>query len=467
MQGMNFNFGAKVAPGLQELRFNAFFSRLRQAGTEEEKISDTDLPVGTPAATDFFGVNADRYATAFNTDMKFVPGTKLGGTILYVGDAQRTSRGSEYGSDVDGVWSPTSKDFVFSVRAGVGSELFSGIDTNAVKFGLSGEFAGSNYTWYPMDEDKTESISGTAIKGSLDGDFKFGQNGLKLDVGFMANSNNFRNEMAQSPAMFRKSVLNTALGKDTYSIFDALYTSVFSYMPGEGEFGVKQPMKKSAWSRSTFTFEELKANPDLVEQTLSGALLFGEATPNRSGLVADLDLNFLDKAILIGGKLNVLNEMTNINMLGDTTEVKQSFMEFGGGASLDIAKFGDWWAYPFVLSGSFTNTMIGNYGGASGIDNSVSFANAGLYFKFWKRLALMGGFQVANSVLTYGEDKQTLKQSQWATGLEYTVAEGGVLNATIGQVNVDYSHNRPSTKEELIVNNFKSLRLDLNLTVKF
>lgn len=459
MQGANFNFGAKVAPALQELKLNAFASRLRQAGTEKEAS-------GTPDATDHLNVNMDRYATAFNADMKFIPGAEIGGTILYVGDAKRTSRLADTAT-----WKAATNDLVFSGRARIGSELFSSIDADVVKFGLSGEFAGSNYTWY-TGKEKDVTLFGTAFKGNLDGDFKFGSNGLKLNAGFLANTQEFRNEMAQSPALFNRRILNTALGnkKNTYNIFDALYTSVFSYMPGEGEMGIKQPMKKSAWTRSTLTWSEIdKYYATLIEQNLSTALPLGEATPNRSGLIADLDLNFLNKAILVGGNLKILGEMQRDTTFLSGTKETQSFMEFGGGASFNIAKFGDWWAYPFVLSGSFTHTYVDNYLGLSGRENNVSFVNAGAYWKFWKRLALMGGYQFIESVNNGAKSSidMTTNQSQWAAGLEYTVAEGGVLNATIGQVMVDYSANNATENKTVAANNFKSLRLDLNLTVKF
>jgi len=457
MQGMNFNFGAKVAPAFQELRLNAFFSRQRQAGTEKE-IS------GTPDATNHLDVNMDRYATAFNTDMKFVPGTSIGGTVLYVGDAKRTSR-----VDESKTWKTATNDLVFSGRARLGSELFAAIDTNAVIFGLSGEFAASNYTWYG-GKDIDTTLFGTAFKGNLDGNFKFGANGLKLNAGFLANSYEFRNEMAQSPALFNRRILNTSLGtdKNTYNIFDALYTSVFSYIPGQGEFGIKQPVKKSAWTRSTLTWSEIASEykKGLIEQNLSGALPLGEATPNRSGILANLDLDFANKAILLGGKLNILSEITNINFADSILPDMQSFMEFGGGASFDIAKFGNWWAYPFILSGSYSLTSVDNYQGTLDMTNNVSFVNAGLYWKFWKRMALMGGYQIVESTAKE-KFEMTTNQSQWAAGLEYTVAEGGVLNATIGQVMVDYSATDAAANENAIKGNFKSLRLDLNLTVKF
>ena len=474
LQGGNFNFGARVSDNFQELRMGAFAARLRQTGQEMGNEH------GTPIGVNNFGVDMDRYSTGFNTDMKFIPGTQVGGTFLYTGDAKRTSK---LGDDV-ATWVAATSNSVFSGRARVGSELFAGIDTSAARFGLGAEFAGSNYMTNSNVQNQIvkDNLSGTAFKGGLDGAFRFGgQNGLSLDAGFMANQWQFRNEMAQSPALFNRRVLNSSTpplpaaqgGLNSYNIFDALYTSVFSYAAaGDDGTGVRQPIKKSAWTRGTLTWEEIAANPDLIEQILSSALPLGEATPNRSGLVADLNFDFLNRAILLGANVRVLSEMQNVAFGGDSLRpagtASQEFTEFGGGASFNIARFGDWWSMPFIISGSYRATMVDNFAGAIGHTNDISFVNAGLYWQFWRTWALMGGYQLVGSTVT-GQNNITMttNQSQWAAGFEYTIAEGGILNATIGQVMVDHSSNEATANNNQLRGNFSSLRLDLNLTVKF
>ncbi|MDR0305052.1 MAG: hypothetical protein LBH98_09860 [Chitinispirillales bacterium] len=461
MQGANFNFGAKVAPGLQELKIGGFAVRLRQVGKE---IGDD---VTTPLGVDGYGLSMDRYAFAFNADMKFVPGTLLGGTFLYIGDAKRTSKESD-----PNTWNNANDDIVFSGRLRLGSGLFSAIDSDKVNFGLGGEFAGSNYRTYAYnsknkkgDVDKTDF--GFAFNGGLDGDFKFGKNGLKLDAGFILNQQNFRNELAQSPSLYNRNILNSMT--QSFNIFDALYTSVFSYTPAEGELlvdgaGIKQPIKKSAWTRGTLTWEEIHDAYEngMIEENISGAMPLGDATPNRSGFVGGLKLDFVNKAILLGGDLKILSELQRDTIFLEKTKEAQDFMEFVGGASFDVAKFGNWWAYPFILSGSFKHTSVDNYRGQSGNTNDISFINGGLYWKFWKRAAVMGGYQFISGETFNKSSKKTVTtdQSQWAAGFEYTVTEGGVLNATIGQVSFENSEDKGK-------NNYKSLRLDLNLSVKF
>jgi hypothetical protein len=235
-------------------------------------------------------------------------------------------------------------------------------------------------------------------------------------------------------------------------------------------------MKKSAWTRSTLTWNEIRNAYDngMIEQNVSGAMPFGEATPNRVGFIGNLGFDFIDKTILLGGDVKILQEQYYDTVFAKnyTPQVTlQRFVEFTGGASFNVAKFGDWWAYPFILSGSFKQTSVSNYLGVSGYENNVSFINGGLYWKFWKRAAFMGGYQLVSSKVDIDGGssvyKLTTNQSQWATGFEYAVAEGGVLNATIGQVAVDYSANDNSANNTAIKKNYKALRLDLNLSVKF
>jgi len=473
LQGVDLNFGAVIDPVFNELRLGAFFTRLRQAGKEKPNMA-----TGAPEANSQYGNLMDRYAAAFNTDMKFLPGTELGGTFLYIGDAEGTLNRHDAAD-----WSSATSNMVFSVRGGIGSQLISGIDSNSVNFGLNAEFAGSNYIQRKTPdetfdtpklfkkEDWDTTDFGTAFKGGLDGKFKFGANGLKIDAGFIANQHNFRNELAQSPAVFNQRILNSE-NANYSNFFDPLYVTAFTYMPAEGHSGTKQPMKKSGYTRSTLTSKELEENPELIEQTISGSMPFGLATPNRTGVVANLGLDFLDKAILVGGDVKILQEMNPKTV--DGKDISQEFTEFTGGVSLDVAKFGNWWAYPFILSGSFKQTMVKNYDWDVRQTNDISFINGGAYWKFWKRAAVMGGIQFVSAVSNSGKratenlsPETTTNQSQWAAGFEYAIAEGCVLNATIGQVSIDRSSIDKIRNDELAEGNSKSLRLDLNLTVKF
>ena len=501
LQGFNFNFGASMAPALQELRIGGFATRLRQADKQR-----MDMTGGSPIQVSTARNKMDRLAAAANTDMVFIPGTNLGGTFMHLGDAKRTG----FAGDLD-AWQNASKNTVFSARGGFGSQLFSGIDPQVASFGLKAEFAGSNYTeWGGFDINQrrvdwtdgnlpigytgtsvpddsiwnrlttsqkelfTPSQSATAFKGGLDGEFRFGANGLSLDVGFIANERNFKNEMAQSPGMFNRTVLhsdNLNHWQNNPNTFDALYVSAFTYMPGEGHTGTKQPMKKGAWTRSTLTSTELDSalESGLIETLVSGAMHFGDATPNRTGIVSNIGFDFLDRAILVSGVFNMLQEMSGIRE--GNTVIEQQFAEFGGGLSLDVAKFGHWWAHPFILSGSFKQTTVDDFLNTKGATNDISFMNTGAYWQFWRRAALMGGFQLIKSESLFDparpRETHRITQSQWAAGFEFMIAEGGVLNATVGQVDVKHYSDFIDDFEKFRKFNSNALRIDLNLSVKF
>jgi hypothetical protein len=276
--------------------------------------------------------------------------------------------------------------------------------------------------------------------------------------------------MAQSPAMFNRSVLHSD-NPNYFNTFDALYVSAFTYMPGEGHTGTKQPMRKGAWTRSTLTSAELEEafETELIETLISGAMHFGQATPNRTGLLANVGFDFLDRAILVSGLLNILEETSGEQQ--ENVIVKQQFTEFGGGLSLDVAKFGHWWAHPFILSGSIKHTTVDDFFNIRGATNDISFINSGLYWQFWRRAALMGGYQFIRSESLIDPiaplETHRITQSQWAAGFEFIIAEGGVLNATVGQVNVKHHSKDIDDFLRLTQNNSSALRFDLNLSVKF
>jgi hypothetical protein len=82
----------------------------------------------------------------------------------------------------------------------------------------------------------------------------------------------------------------------------------------------------------------------------------------------------------------------------------------------------------------------------------------------------MGGYQFIKSKVISNPAENithTKDQSQWAAGFEFVIAEGGVLNATVGQVDVKHHSNHGATKADLAKGNSSALRFDLNLSVKF
>ncbi|MGM0443756.1 MAG: hypothetical protein ACQEQV_06165 [Fibrobacterota bacterium] len=283
----------------------------------------------------------------------------------------------------------------------------------------------------------------------------------------------------------------------------------------------KRPMNKIAWTRaimstdsldkllgaeSYYTLEEYQSGADMgmVDQELSPVMPLGIATPNRLGVTSKLSGAFLDSAVSVTGLFSMFNEITagtitdtvlfddmatdyatqmqSVATESDTTEDggfifedlldKQALMQFGGGLSVDIAGFGTWYDKPLILSGSYVASSIEGTKGmidrnedeevtdvyTKGYTKDVSFLNLGTYLKFYKKAALLGGYQL----LTSSNDLAMLDHSlsQWKAGLEFKVLEGGVVTATYGQItnawDVD-SDEYSATSDQF----------DLLMTVKF
>ncbi len=292
--------------------------------------------------------------------------------------------------------------------------------------------------------------------------------------------------MAQSPVFFNRQLLNTGV-KGAYNSFDGLYKSVFNYTPAELEFKTKEPENKIAWTRGVLTHDEIliaegavlesATEKSGIDRTFSPVLHLGKATPNRKGLDIQAGIELLDKAIILDADVKLMNTAENFYKKDakgsvDTTKVYTvDYKQFVGGASLDVAQFGDWWSYPLVLSGSLSHseTFEKNAETKFGTKSFNEFGNASLYWKFWKRAALMGGAQVMLTRSTEVADQNTEKAKALETniggGLEYTVAEGGVLSFTAG--NVAWSNLYKVDEVIDKSRNFSTMQYDLLLTVKF
>ena len=456
LQGVNLNFLAQALPAFNETHLNVFGARLRKQGSSADTVGYR------PTAVD--ASLMDRYSTGADLYFKFLDGVEVGGTFLYTGDALGTYVD---GSEIDGK-AIRSQNMVYGGRLGLGTSTF-GVDNSVIDAKIFGEYAGTNDKRY----DKTigeYSYKGMAVNGGLDLSVVLGGAGnLHLNGKYIYTDDAFRNEMAQSPVLYKKQIMNTAANVDAYSSFDAMYKQVFKYTPAEGETGIKQPTQKIAWTRGIMTYDEISktAKNGEIENYLTPVMPFGDATPNRNGFASDLGLDFLDKAILVSGKFKLFNEIVIDTVMAKNINLGK-FMQYGGGASIDLAKLGGFWSYPIVLSGSYLHSDVDNglttsAGQFSEVD--YDFINGGLYFKFYKKAALIGGYQMINSTDNMNGPDRTLTQMQWAGGLEYTVAEGGKLTGTVGQIGNTYSGGGRTVSD--VNSEFNAFQVDLFLTVSF
>ncbi len=490
LQGVNMGFAAKVTPLFDEVRARGYFTRLRTQGKTELTLR--------PSGVDTKEVIMDRYSTGGELFLNVVPDAEIGMTYIYTGDAIGTHKaGDKPENYVD-----LDRTTVLGFNGAVGTGFVSSIDEEKLNVRLDAELAMSKYKTY--DTLTNESVqSGFAFNANLGTKVGLSDIGsLNLDLGFVYNDSAFVNEMAQSPVFYNRQILNTNVANANNS-FDGLYKSVFKYTPAEGELDPKAPVNKIAWTRGVLTVDELASlstgtdvdaeegteetsknstfKPQL-DRTFSPVMYYGDATPNRMGIRTELSGEFFNKMIVASALFNMMstpNSMTPVDATDpdDYLPTKQDFLQMGGGASVDISKIGNWWAYPFVLSGSAKYSKIDNQT-TSKLPNDqteVTFINAGLYWKFWKKTALIGGVQTITGVTKVGTldvdmpvFSSTVKEYQWAGGLEYKVTDGGTLTGTIGKVGRSYETNTDATSEtKSNWNDFSSMQFDLFLTVAF
>jgi hypothetical protein len=493
LQGVNLNFDAAVAPLFKELHVNLMGTRLRSAGV------NTSEEGGAMAVNLLEVAPFDKYMIGSNLGMDFLPGLNLGATYLHIFDWQETYSGKPTVYDTIGLGSggkwlvnvntdyETQNTTVLSFHGGVGTSPF--IDPKKYSLALTGEFAMSADDTFPRTDSlsvkgadttvlrlakTTTVVNGKALAVDLKGSINFGaegSNALKVRIGTIYNDKDFRNDAAQSPSLLATRgarIMNSendafTSGKNLYSTYDVLYRQVFEFTPaqisGHTSNWFKAPMRKIAYTNSILTQEEMRALA--LDPALYLVMPFGAATPNRTGLTADASVDALGKAIHASLGAKFLQQASGVQAASNPslTLPKTKFTEIGGGASIDVARLGNWWPYPCIVSGGYQFSNAKNDGIAADsttkLATDVGFTNAGLYWTFWKKYSLLGGFQMIGTKLLDANYDQT----HWSAGLEYKVADGGTLTASVGSVSVKNSNNDSLS--------FKQPQYDLFLSIRF
>lgn len=471
MQGVNMNFDAEIVPLFKEFHLNLLGSRLRYVGDGEQGQLAELLDSAA----------MDKYLIGSNCDMVFIPDLSIGGSFLNIFDAKYS-----YGGLIDSAEIFKQNTRIYAGRGSFGTAPF--IDQKVFNMKLLCEVAISSddSSWYKIDTIsptsytttlKTEKIRGVAVAADLKTFTAFGSaSALQFDFGFLRNAADFRNELAQSPTFFPLRIMNSENDPSTgalYSTFDALYRHVFKFCPSENASNagwLKGPMEKIAYSRAILSQDDMRRIPS--DNSLCLVMPYGPATPNRMGIRSKLAADFLDKAIHMSVSAKFLNEVEGLPNPQDTSleMPKSKFLEAGGGISIDFASFGEWWPYPFILSGGY-KLSNGSNDGVSSIPGSPweitnNFINAGLYWTFWKRASLLGGFQYLKTSIDDFSDNYVwdVTELHWAAGLEYKVSDGGTLTGCFGFNDVTHSDEADANAS---IMNFRQWQTDLYLTVNF
>ena len=473
LQGLNLDFDAEIFPLLARLHLNAQGSRLRMA--------QTSIQNGSAVAASIEAAPMDKYLLGLNLEAVAVPGLSLGASLLRVFDVAQSFRGPPATADT-----MAQASTVMAGRLALGTPLFTATQA-PVRATLSGEFAHSrdDSLFYAVHSDSAlnkQVIAGSALRTgfSLAATVPSAA-GVTLNIDYLRNDADFRNEMAQSPSFIGDRIMNIENDvahpdRPLYTTTDALYRHVFKFTPSQAAASaradwIKMPMRKLSYTSTIFTQQELRGIvAPLMDPSVQLLMPFGPATPNRSGITADLAATLENHGLKAGFSLSLLGEVvgdsvttatlhTAGSVLGTDTLAADtlvyggrarmattSFVGAGGGFSLDLAKVLAPLQGPLVLSAGYRHAGCHNPGTDDGTTASWSiatgFLNAGLHWNVWKRFWLLGGMQHITVTTTPwspapGLEAEAVREQtlRWSAGAEYTVGEGGTLTGLLGSTN--------------------------------
>lgn len=478
LQGINLKLDAEIVPLFDEFHLGLIGSRLRNTEVHLKNGEKATPLINTAAMAKYF--------IGGNLDLTLLKGINLGGTYLFVFDQKNSFRGSDTTADT-----LAQRTSVVSFRPGIDITKLIGVDAITLK--LSTEFAFSNDDSTRFDSVGVDTankvikdFTSTAIKGSainIGGEVGISPSdkwGIKLNGSFIMNSKDYRNDLAQSPSFVGDRIMNIEnnpsetndLSSDAmYNTFDALDHYVFKFCPnsdGPSNRWVKSPFSKNSYKRSIRTQDELAAMQDsgYFDPALQLVMPFGPATPNRVGINAKLSANVLNEGIVLDGLFASLKEAKG-NEVNSFTLPKAEFSQVGVGLKLDFSKFIPVIKYPFELSGSLvaSSEKIPEFNSIPESKIQSNFLNLGLYYKFFKRAALLGGIQVIENTVTGDSTDLKITMSNWAAGLEWRVSDGADVVATYGQMAV----NNPEVTVEEVTKNPDNRQdiIDVSLRIKF
>ena len=270
---------------------------------------------------------------------------------------------------------------------------------------------------------------------------------------FIHNGKDFVSELAQSPQYLSSSILNSSAvngirGGTLENIYFATYNnnpltqlSMFGEKNGSlpGKSNLYNNYKKAHYVRTgftanSFTPSELMAMT-VLDPAINLSLPFGYATPDRTGAVLDFEIALLDN------KINI-NANGGFIMQGEDLDSAKapSFIDFGGGASVEIGRFVGL-SKPLTLQAGFQGSME-----SDGYERSSQNITAGFRWGIWRGISLLGGFGMVNK--DYGIAlPASLKSTEMLVlaGPEVKLSEGAYFNAQGGILNTSLDADDTTT----------------------
>jgi len=476
LQGMDLSFKAQLYPLLEEVEANVFAARLEAVGNGESNV----LPPGLRAFPRF-----DKYLAGFNAGTQIFKGLGFGITNIAIFDHKVSFKGTEEAADV-----ASQSTNVFSGRFNADNRVF--MDADFVKIGVDVEVALSSDrdAWYKRDGEgnfvldngkqvvEDSSITGMAVNAALFARLALGDAGtVKFRGTFINNDSTFRNEAAQSPVFFQHRAImnneNSLSGLGIMNPFDGMYRTVFKYAPSQNlhYFGNGQPHTKTNYNIAILP-HAYPTSHDAGLSVFQMAMPGGFASADRSGPVVNLDGLFLDNAISVGVKaaiLETVGKYDGIDKNFEHIEKSASFLEVIGGASVDIAKFAPVVGPSLVIGGSYG--MYNGELGAAARENTL--LSGELNYNFARRFSFLLGYQQLTMNNKFdgkdipGEDGAELNFTNFAAGIQYKVADGGVLTVKFNNVTGERAEYRDENDEVVSKIGYKAVQPELFLTVTF
>lgn len=515
LQGVQAGIRA-AAPEVAIDSFNVGFLASKLASAAN---SGDNPPAYLPYVLDEF----DRWVLGGRADVTFLKGLSLGTSYLDFRDLKGTYELQDTNLTTRVSRNTAETGRVIGGRFGVQVDRLVELP---LQVGLNGEVSLSHWEYQgdTLDILTGETAPDTSItRKKIDGiglstDLVLGYSLEKivagtLTGGFVMNDSGYRNDLAQAQSFSPARIFNTVQDDSYshYSTFDALYHNVHRFVPEtQSNTMAKNPVEKIAYTN------QIGSGASKLDPVLQTVLPGGSATANRVGPRFGLDVGFLDGAITVVGNGWILATAKNVPLaqrfkvddsltgktlkaFDSTTEFEPKFYAQGADtATLDLPKvykvnyqkvqaglkvraekfLGDAWTLPIELTGSYE--MNGAKSG-SVLDFKANILNAGVYVGVWKRISLVGGYQLINTedviqaktnatASVWSSAKYTSKQSNVGGGLEYKITEGSYATFLWNRIKVEYPEDKflkDPKASAAVARDFTQDILNAKLTVGF
>ncbi|GBU23074.1 hypothetical protein R80B4_02988 [Fibrobacteres bacterium R8-0-B4] len=487
LQGVDVSLRAELYPILSEIDVDLFGARLATRGTNESAV----VPPGTFGMGNYMDADFDKYLIGANLGTQIINGFGISLSDIYIYDYLESYMGNDTVAKAD---DPQSTN-VFAGRLNFDTRAV-GVDDEAVLAGINAEVAySSDNHWKVEGAGITDtSITGMAVNAGLSLRFAFGdENNIKLTADYVMNDETFKNDAAQTPNFSQRQIMNSenALnGLGDLNPFDAMYRSVFKYVPSQ-YFGETKPYTKNAYGN--VILRDAAAYTPSVFQAAGN-----KATADRTGPMVNLDGSFLDEALTVGARLTAFKsiaegkfEQPYVRYEGEDGEIIvddtvravipiKEYLTAGGGASVDIAKFWPAIGPSLKIGGSFMmyNSSVGDVSNiekdekgvrtavVSKLESESQLISAELVYNFAPRFSFLFGYQSLNTTIKSDSeaDDQEYKFDNIGFGFGYKVADGGALTVKLTMLSGEGPVVKGGKAETL---KYTAMQPEVYLTVKF